>query len=299
MKISKLLYCCRIEDASDNYAVLPEFLNALGMDFSSYEDKEHGGAIHVVYAEAEAVGRANFQRLQEALPLWKECGVRVASPITFFTLKREDWSEVWKKYFHILHISEHLVIRPSWLKYTASPGEKVLTIDPGMSFGTGQHATTAYCLGVIDRLAGSPGVRSMLDAGCGSGILSIAAGLFGYEPIAAFDNDEDAVRIAQENALLNGFGPEKIRYFEGNAAIQQFSEPFDFVAANILSHLLIQFRRNIVSWVRPGGYLALAGILNEEFDAVSKAFTELGFKEVERSICREWTGGLFQKGGKK
>lgn len=173
---------------------------------------------------------------------------------------------------------------------SAKPGMAVVEIDPGMSFGTGQHATTYYCLKTIDRLAGKPGVKSMLDAGCGSGILTIAAALRGYDPVDAFDNDPDAVRIAAENLALNRIGT--VSPVVGDAAVWQGREErYDLVCANILGHLLVAFRNNIVNWVRPGGYLTLAGILSTEFDGVAAAFIELGFEELDRETLREWTSG--------
>ena len=163
-----------------------------------------------------------------------------------------------------------------------------------MSFVTGQHATTYYCLKTIDRLAGKPGVKSMLDAGCGSGILTIAAALRGYDPVDAFDNDPDAVRIAAENLALNRIGT--VSPVVGDAAVWQGrAERYDLVCANILGHLLVAFRNSIVNWVRPGGYLTLAGILSTEFDGVAAAFIELGFEELDRETLREWTSGLFRK----
>ena len=162
-----------------------------------------------------------------------------------------------------------------------------------MSFGTGQHATTHYCLKCIDKYAGSK--KTLLDAGCGSGILAIAGALLGYETIDAFDFDPEAVVVAGENAALNQVAG-KINLEVGNAAdYPGRSEKYDLVCANILGHLLKAYSKNIVTWVKPGKYLALAGILNAEFDGVSEVFTSLGFKEVERFSLKEWTSGLFLK----
>lgn len=211
-----------------------------------------------------------------------------------FEMKKEDWAEAWKKYFHLIPISDRLIIKPSWLECEEKPGRKILEIDPGMAFGTGQHATTFYCLEVIDRLSTDPEVKSLLDAGCGSGILSIAGALLGYSPVDCFDNDPEAVEVCRENLERNritGVTPTV-----GDAAVYAGRpEKYDLVCANILAHLLLAFRENIVTWVRPGGYLTLAGILTGEFDALSRAFQQLGFRELERRTLREWTSGLFRK----
>jgi ribosomal protein L11 methyltransferase len=164
-----------------------------------------------------------------------------------------------------------------------------------MSFGTGQHATTAYCLKMIDQLADEEGVETFLDAGCGSGILTIGAAKLGYQDLHAFDFDPDAVMIAEENFEINEIAKDSVKLTVDDAEVYQAGKQFDLVCANILGHLLIKFKNNIATWVKPGKYLVLAGILNEEFDNLSKEFTSIGFTELNRFSEKEWTGGLFKK----
>ena len=291
--MNDMLYCIKLVDDSENFDQAAEMLAALELESSSFEDKENKRVCHTIYAADPETAAENLALVTNAVKEWSPLGVRI-SAIEPFELKKEDWAEVWKKYFDVIPVSETLVIKPSWLDVQRKPGMAVVEIDPGMSFGTGQHATTYYCLKTIDRLAGKPGVKSMLDAGCGSGILTIAAALRGYDPVDAFDNDPDAVRIAAENLALNRIGT--VSPVVGDAAVWQGrAEQYDLVCANILGHLLVAFRNNIVSWVRPGGYLTLAGILSTEFDGVAAAFIELGFEELDRETLREWTSGLFRK----
>ena len=291
--MNDMLYCIKLVDDSENFDLAAEMLAALELESSSFEDKENKRVCHTIYAADPETAAENLALVTNAVKEWTPLGVRI-SAIEPFELKKEDWAEVWKKYFDVIPVSETLVIKPSWLDVQRKPGMAVVEIDPGMSFGTGQHATTYYCLKTIDRLAGKPGVKSMLDAGCGSGILTIAAALRGYDPVDAFDNDPDAVRIAAENLALNRIGT--VSPVVGDAAVWQGrAEQYDLVCANILGHLLVAFRNNIVSWVRPGGYLTLAGILSTEFDGVADAFIELGFEELDRETLREWTSGLFRK----
>ena len=291
--MNDMLYCIKLVDDSENFDLAAEMLAALELESSSFEDKENKRVCHTIYAADPETAAENLALVTNAAKEWTPLGVRI-SAIEPFELKKEDWAEVWKKYFDVIPVSETLVIKPSWLDVERKPGMAVVEIDPGMSFGTGQHATTYYCLKTIDRLAGKPGVKSMLDAGCGSGILTIAAALRGYDPVDAFDNDPDAVRIAAENLALNRIGT--VSPVVGDAAVWQGrAEQYDLVCANILGHLLVAFRNNIVSWVRPGGYLTLAGILSTEFDGVAAAFIELGFEELDRETLREWTSGLFRK----
>ena len=291
--MNDMRYCIKLVDDSENFDLAAEMLAALELESSSFEDKENKRVCHTIYAADPETAAENLALVTNAVKEWSPLGVRI-SAIEPFELKKEDWAEVWKKYFDVIPVSETLVIKPSWLDVERKPGMAVVEIDPGMSFGTGQHATTYYCLKTIDRLAGKPGVKSMLDAGCGSGILTIAAALRGYDPVDAFDNDPDAVRIAAENLALNRIGT--VSPVVGDAAVWQGrAEQYDLVCANILGHLLVAFRNNIVSWVRPGGYLTLAGILSTEFDGVAAAFIELGFEELDRETLREWTSGLFRK----
>ena len=291
--MNDMLYCIKLVDDSENFDLAAEMLAALELESSSFEDKENKRVCHTIYAADPETAAENLALVTNAVKEWTPLGVRI-SAIEPFELKKEDWAEVWKKYFDVIPVSETLVIKPSWLDVERKPGMAVVEIDPGMSFGTGQHATTYYCLKTIDRLAGKPGVKSMLDAGCGSGILTIAAALRGYDPVDAFDNDPDAVRIAAENLALNRIGT--VSPVVGDAAVWQGrAEQYDLVCANILGHLLVAFRNNIVNWVRPGGYLTLAGILSTEFDGVAAAFIELGFVELDRETLREWTSGLFRK----
>lgn len=292
-KVPETLYCVSFEDYSADGALAAEMLSALEVEFSTWIDRENRRVIHTVYSlELEGADEAE-QQIREQMEFWKEIGIE-ADNIQRSVLSGIDWSEAWKKYFHPIEISERLLILPSWLENPNRPGQKVLTIDPGMSFGTGQHATTLFCLKVIDKLGAEKENLSLLDAGCGSGILAIAGSLCGFSPIDAFDFDPDAVMITKENMELNhvsGFEPVTA----DAADYQGRPEKYDLVCANILAHLLKSFKNNIVSWVKPGGYLALAGILEEEFQSVVDAYTALGFELIEAETLKEWRSGLFRK----
>ena len=210
---------------------------------------------------------------------------------TIGTLKAEDWSESWKRFFSVVHVSPHLVVRPPWENYEPAQGEKVLVLDPGMSFGTGKHATTQACMGFLDELAQADPCRDVLDVGCGSGILSIAAAKLGFQSIRGIDNDEDAVRIAGENAAANGveaaFQTQDLAVCDLQATV---------VVANVLAPVLIQFAASIARCVRrvPGNALILSGILETQYDEVRDAYVALGFREIKDILVGEWKTGMFQ-----
>lgn len=294
VQISDRLYCVKVTDFSGNPDLSFELLGALEADFSSYEDRETGAIHFTAYAETPGDQAALAARIAANLADWRALDVNF-SDVECFELKKEEWSEVWKKYFHILPIADNLVIRPSWLEYRPKPGQAVVDIDPGMSFGTGQHATTAYCLRVLARHAGQPQYRRLLDAGTGSGILALAGAKLGYQPIDAFDYDPDAVQVARENAALNRLPPGAVRFFTADATAFEAAECYDLAAVNILCPILRAHAPRIVSWVRPGGLLALAGILSGDFDALSHDFAAAGADELERFTEKEWTSGLFRR----
>ena len=289
------LFCCKIKDESVNLDLTTEFLSALGYDFSSWEDWENHLAYHTVYFAEEKEAAEAKDRIEASLEEWRTYGIDIQE-LELFSIKREDWSEVWKKYFNILPISERLVIKPSWIDYDAKPGQKIVEIDPGMSFGTGQHATTAYCLKTLDQLADDKNVSSFLDAGCGSGILSIAAAKLGYGAIAAFDIDYDSIIIAGENIEDNGISKDRIALKVADLAeYQPPQQTYDLVAANILAHILRENRDKIVSFVKPGGKLILAGILTSDFENTAGYFSKKGLEMIDSFTEKEWTSGLFIK----
>ena len=204
----------------------------------------------------------------------------------------EDWKLSYRKHFKTEVISPRLVVRPPWEAVTPAPGQKVLTLDPGIAFGTGQHPTTRACLDAIDALAVEGTDRSFLDVGCGSGILSIAAALEGFRDVHGFDNDPDAVRNANENAEANGLGA---LFSDGDLSVSGTAAPADVVAANVLAPVLVRFAREVGALVNPGGRLILSGILDEQYDEVRAAYAALGFTELSNRLIGEWRTGLFAK----
>ena len=208
------------------------------------------------------------------------------------TIPDEDWKLSYRKHFKTEVISPRLVVRPPWEAVTPVPGQKVLTLDPGIAFGTGQHPTTRACLDAIDALAAENADRSFLDVGCGSGILSIAAALEGFRDVRGFDNDPDAVRNANENAEANGLGA---LFSDGDLSVSGTAAPADVVAANVLAPVLVRFAREVGALVNPGGRLILSGILDEQYEEVRAAYAALGFAEASNRLIGEWRTGLFAR----
>jgi ribosomal protein L11 methyltransferase len=205
-----------------------------------------------------------------------------------------DWKESWKRHFKPMSVGDALLIKPSWSKKHATKSQKVIVLDPGLSFGTGQHATTSYCLNEIVHLRNTKTSQSFLDIGTGSGILAIAAAKMGYSPIYAIDYDPDAIRIAKQNAKRNRVD-HKI-HFEHRDLTQIKIRHFprcDLIAANLIYDMLCTEAKRITSWLKPGANLILAGILREQFLQVRKSYERFGLKLSRSKMHNEWHSGTM------
>jgi ribosomal protein L11 methyltransferase len=200
----------------------------------------------------------------------------------------QDWAEAWKEHFGVERYGNHIVVVPTWRHYTASQGDVVIRLDPGMAFGTGQHETTRMCLEALER-AVAPG-DTVLDLGCGSGILAIAAARLGASEVVALDVDQDAARITAENALLNRVDG-LVRVATGSLGERwPFAEPperrFDIVVANILARVIVELAPDISSILRRGGRLIASGII-----AAREAELRVACNDNGLTIDRVRTGG--------
>ena len=273
----------------DERYVNPLFEVFDGGDFvlTSYRDVEETSATMQIFLPDPA----DAPRAAEALvAAGRIVGLELA-PETG-TIPDEDWKLSYRKHFKVEVISPRLVVRPPWEAVAPAPGQKVLTLDPGIAFGTGQHPTTRACLDAIDALAAEDAGRTFLDVGCGSGILSIAAALEGFRDVRGFDNDPDAVRNANENAAANGLGA---LFFEGDLSAPDVTAPADVVAANVLAPVLVRFAREVGALVNPGGRLILSGILDEQYGEVRAAYVAQGFRELSSRLIGEWRTGIFSR----
>lgn len=214
-------------------------------------------------------------------------------------LPRRNWAEAWRRHFRPLEIGRRLLVLPTWSRRVPHAGQVVVRLDPGLSFGTGQHPTTAFCLEQIVRLAPAvPGQppRALLDIGTGSGLLAIAAAKLGYAPVEAFDLDPEAVRSARANAALNGVN-RRIRFARRDLRRLPLraDRRFDVVCANLLADLLLAERARITARVAPGGTLVLAGVLAAEFPRVREAYAAAGWRVVRARTVGEWRSGAFSR----
>ncbi len=195
-----------------------------------------------------------------------------------------DWADNWKKFFKVTPIGERLVIRPTWEEYDNNENKTVLSIDPGAAFGTGTHATTRMCLKLIEKYVGKD--IDFLDVGCGSGILSIAAALLGAKRAVGVDIDPVAVRVAEENAELNGIG-NKTEYLVGDLA-EKVSGKFRIVCANIVADIVMRLCDNIKDFMYEDSLFISSGIIDIRHKEVIEKLENCGLEIVETLTEENW-----------
>jgi ribosomal protein L11 methyltransferase len=207
-------------------------------------------------------------------------------------IRNEDWEENWKKYYHTFKVGEHLVIKPSWEEYEPAENEVIINLDPGMAFGTGIHASTRFCLRFIDEYV--HGGENIIDAGCGSGILSIAALKLGAEKVLAMDIDELSARIAKENLALNGLA-DKATVEAGNIIEVIPNLKADMILANIIAEVITELIPGAAQALSPGGYFFGSGIVDSLWPGVKKILEENNF-EIEQVLQDvDWIGVAARK----
>ncbi len=269
-----------------------EFIDQIRDEFSVEPVQlERPAAVHgwlELYFETEAHAQSVAQRCEQ----W-------GAPILAVAVRRcdsRDWHSFWKTHFHARPIGDRLYLKPVWHTETTPESDRlVLQYVPGLSFGTGEHFTTQFCLEMIDQLAVPVGsCASVWDVGCGSGMLGIAAALLGMTQVVGTDNDPICQVQSIENAELNGVG--SVCAWQIHDVI---TDPppgqFDLVCANLFAPLLIQAAP--VLWAATQTYLVLSGIRESEGDAVANTFMDLGARERIRDGDGDWVGLLFEKKG--
>ena len=196
----------------------------------------------------------------------------------------DDWANCWKQYYHVRHLGQTLVIRPSWEEYQAKDGEHVITLDPGMAFGTGLHPSTSNCLVLAEDFLLNNQAGSVLDVGTGSGIIAIEAALLGAESVLASDIDPVAVHVAKDNVAING-QEERVRVIEYDGVPEG---EYDLVVANIVAAVHLVQAADYARAVKAGGCLIVSGIIDFRRDEVVQALQEQGFAIDRETLDDEW-----------
>lgn len=215
------------------------------------------------------------------------------SPIEERVLEEQDWEEKWKEHFYVQHVGQKFAIVPTWRNYKPSGSEIVLNLDPGMAFGTGHHPTTRMCLELLEEHCRSG--MEVLDFGCGSGILSIAAHKLGAAKVMGMDVDSVAVEAASANVRMNS-SDECVSIILGTLPHTQVSVGnYDIVLSNISTSVILDLSNELLSSIKLGGLIILSGILKDRQEEISECLGNLGVIIDHVEMDGDWISVVARK----
>ncbi len=240
-----------------------------------------------VPARDRAAAERAAAEVADALGHLQAFGLRPIGDLQTRVVDEADWADAWKAYFPVMRIGRRLVIRPTWRRHRRQPDDVVLALDPGMAFGTGLHPTTRLCLAGIEALAdrGRLDGARVLDVGCGSGILAIAALKLGAATALALDTDPIAIEATMANARRNALVR---RVSTGVGSLPSDAPAFDIVLANLIAGILVPLATALREELRVGGFLIASGIFVDREDEVRRAFDAAGLTVTGRATEGEW-----------
>lgn len=211
---------------------------------------------------------------------------RIPNQIHLTVLADQDWATSWQQYFKPFPVIPGLVIKPSWEEYEPRPGEAVIEMDPGMAFGTGQHASTRMALDLLKNSMETLHPHSVLDVGTGTGILAMAAALFGAQEVVAIDNDLEAVTVARKNIAHNRLSAS---ITVSSTPLSRVLHSFQLTCANIVHDVLVAMAEDLTRVTEPGGHLVLAGLLRgRQEDSLTAVYRDLGWQPLACRYQDEW-----------
>lgn len=306
----------KVETASEAVEAVANILMEAGASGVAIED-----SLDAEYFQSDAFGelldKENFTELDkgaatvqayfpettflpEILPFIKdqinklpEFGLAIgANIVTTSEVSEQDWATAWKKYYHPVRVTRFLTIVPQWEEYTAlMPEEKIITLDPGMAFGTGTHPTTNLTLQALEMTL--RGGETLLDVGTGSGVLSIASKFLGANDVHAFDLDEVAVRAAQENIDLNSVAKDV--QVSANDLLNGVEIQADVIVANILADIIIKMIPDANRLLKSDGTLIVSGIIEDKKDEVLEVLFTYGFYVAQILQQKDWFAIILKK----
>ncbi|HEY6284278.1 MAG TPA: 50S ribosomal protein L11 methyltransferase [Ktedonobacteraceae bacterium] len=250
-----------------------------------------------VHAYLPIDGKEEAARQQVAEGLWhlSSLGPQFVGDLQTRVVYEEDWANAWKDYYHVTHIGQRLVIRPSWREYLPKNNEVILELDPGMAFGTGLHPTTRMCLEQIEQRM-RPDMR-VLDVGTGSGILALAAAKLGATNVYCIDNSSVAVESAVANAEMNHMSDRMnviLGVLDETEAIH-LSGQYDLVLANIIARVIGSIASNLAQVLVPDGILITSGIIEDRRHEAENPLLATGLKLIDQVMIDDWVTLIMQK----
>jgi ribosomal protein L11 methyltransferase len=270
-------YGIYIEDYSDLENEVQQIAHIDLIDEDLLKMDRSKAKIHIYIDPEDNIGEA-VQFLKERLT-----AASIPHTIDMTDVQEDDWLNNWRKFFKPMPVGEKLLINPSWYTDTDPQGRVVMNIDPGLAFGTGKHETTRLCMEALERYVA--GGEKVLDVGCGSGILGIAAVLLGAENAFGVDIDELAVRTANENAAVNRV-EDKFTAIAGDL-VDKVDGKYDIVVANIVADAIIALSASVSEFMKDDAVYIVSGIIDTRADDVKKAVGER-FEIIEENTYGGW-----------
>lgn len=280
-----------IEDALDvqNYQTdeLSEYI-----DLADFADMPEGATVMAYFPETTFLPEI-LPTIQARVAELSSFGLDIGrNELTISEVAESDWASAWKKYYHPVRVTRFLTIVPSWEKYTPqSDEEKIISLDPGMAFGTGTHPTTRLSLQALECFL--RGGETVLDVGTGSGVLSIASMHLGAQKVFAYDLDEVAVASAKENMDLNAVA--QTITVSANDLLQNVQQQADVVVANILADIILRLIEDAWRVLRFGGLFIVSGIIEDKKEEVLTAMLQQGFVLKQTFQEVDWVAMTFEK----
>ncbi len=273
------------EDYTDMEEVCEQITGIRLIDEELLAKDRSRGAVHI-YLEPKASVGEELAFLKERLD-----AEGVVYDITTGQVDEKDWAEAWKKYYKPVRVGKHFVVVPCWEPYEPLPEDKVLTLDPGMAFGTGTHESTQLCLELLEDFV-HPGDR-MMDIGTGSGILSIGALLLGAEEACAFDIDPVSVKVSAENVALNQM-QDRFKVTQGGLS-DAYEGKFNIICANIVADVILAILPEIEKYLAPGGVFITSGIIDFRGPEIIEAAEKLGYQILRKEAKNNWLAFALEK----
>ncbi|MBQ2815765.1 MAG: 50S ribosomal protein L11 methyltransferase [Clostridia bacterium] len=278
-------YGIYIEDYSDLEPMAKEIAHIDLIDEGLINKDREKAIIHIYISEEDNPNEA-ISYLSERFT-----AEEISHIIDSSLVAETDWAENWKKYFKPVEIGNRLAVCPTWEKYDNKDNRTVLSIDPGAAFGTGTHDTTKLCLTVLDSVI--LGGETLLDIGCGSGILAISSVILGTSYADGVDIDAMAVRVAAENAEINGV-EDKTNFICGDLT-EKISGKYDIICANIVADVIIQLCKNVTNFMVDDGIFVCSGIVDIRENEVAEAIKANGMKIIARHTSGGWVAFVAER----
>lgn len=245
----------------------------------SAKDYPTEGVIVKAYLLASDAHEQAIEAIRQGIAQLSSFGIDAGEgTVTLAEVQEEEWETAWKKYYKPVEVSERITITPTWENYAPQKAnELIIELDPGMAFGTGTHPTTVMCIRALDETI--RGGETVIDVGCGTGVLSIAAAKLGAASVQALDLDEVAVQSARTNVELNGTA-DKVTVGQNNL-LDGVAGPVDLIVANILAEVIVLFVEDAARVLAPGGLFITSGIITQKEEQVREAMERAGFRIVD------------------